>query len=207
MLTQLKTMLRRYTSTHSAVFLAVVVLLLVTLALNQEPPEHSPEYFSPLGGVVFSRPTKLAASPKCPNPFFADGKVDAPFDRSGQVCTPLTGPSASFLVSVCRDAKAPCNQFSVRIRRSDQTACAEAEQAGPRVKSAGLADVLRANGPDTFLLRTNGAQRWVTEKAVYEGSCTYRFDVTLHNGGTVWLELWWLYEVSPGQLEFGRVLC
>jgi hypothetical protein len=51
-------------------------------------------------------------------------------------------------------------------------------------------------GPDSFVLRTTGAQRWLAEDSVYEGQCTYRFDVSLSTGGAFWLELWHMYTVS-----------
>jgi len=36
---------------------------------------------------------------------------------------------------------------------------------------------------------------WGSEISVYEGNCTYRFDVSLNNGGPVWIELIWEYTV------------
>lgn len=207
---QLRTAYRRYSPAHSMIFCGALVLVLFTLILNRPSQAACAdgEDCSPLPSlekIAFWRPSsssKPAASSstkaQCPNPLFSVGQVDRPLDPATQTCTPVQSASTDFDVEVCRSSAAPaCNQFSVRITRVDGAACAAAEQAGPRVKSVGLDDVLRAQGPDSFLLRTNGAQRWVSEKAVYEGDCTYRFDISLNNGGAVWLELWWNYGVRP----------
>ncbi|KAJ9100474.1 hypothetical protein QFC21_003513 [Naganishia friedmannii] len=48
-------------------------------------------------------------------------------------------------------------------------------------------------GPDTFMLRVSGGQRWTSEFPRYLGNCSWRFDVSLSNAGDIWLELWHSY--------------
>ena len=112
-----------------------------------------------------------------------------------QTCVSIETANLDFIVDVC-PVSAVCNSFSVRIRRTNQAECERLEGLEIPVQNETRAEWLRwSKGPDSFLLRTTGAQRWASENSAYEGSCTSRFDISLSNGGQVWLELWWMYTV------------
>jgi hypothetical protein len=135
----------------------------------------------------------------CPDLSRPQIPVDQVIDNPSRSCFPVHSTNPDFRIEVC-PVTAACNSFSVFIERTDTTECERLENIDPPVASSERKEWLRnKKGPDSFFLRTNGAQRWVSEASVYEGSCRSRFDVTLGNGGSIWMELFWLYTVGiPG---------
>lgn len=109
----------------------------------------------------------------------------------------LQSLDARFNITLSRSIHQPCNVFAIDIQRTDVEACRLAES---RTDMSLDQDVLRyikeELGPDTFMLRISGGQRWTSEMPRYMGGCKWRFDVSLSNGGDMWLELWHSYEVS-----------
>ena len=130
----------------------------------------------------------------CPDPSQPIVPVDQPISAK-QTCVTMETTNTDFIVDVC-PVLAVCNSFSVRIRRTNQAECERLERLEIPIQDTTRAEWLRSDkGPDSFLLRTTGAQRWASENSAYEGSCTSRFDISLSNGGQVWLELWHMYTV------------
>lgn len=109
----------------------------------------------------------------------------------------LPSLDARFNVTLSRSIHQPCNVFAIDVQRTDEEACRLAES---RTDMSLDQDVLRyikeELGPDTFMLRISGGQRWTSEMPRYLGGCKWRFDISLSNGGDMWLELWHSYEVS-----------
>lgn len=140
----------------------------------------------------------------CPSPFRPILPVDRPLSHHKQTCRPvqsafLSQPGAddadAFNVEICA-AAAACNEFTVRITRASAERCAAVESAELPSEDDEVRAWFRSMGPDSFMLRTSGAQRWQSVRHRYEGKCTYSFDVSLSNGGDAWLEVWWGYTVS-----------
>lgn len=115
-----------------------------------------------------------------------------------QECRPVVINDTAWAVEIC-SAPRSCNQFTVRVSRTDQDLCRAVESGDLPTIDDDIREWMKVRGPDSFLLRTSGAQRWATSQHRYEGSCSYAFDVSLSNGGPVWLELWFGYEVSVKQ--------
>lgn len=138
-----------------------------------------------------------SACPNASNPILP---VDTPLNPSQQTCTKVNSGHNDFDVEIC-PVRSECNRFSVRITRTDMNACNAMEsrnllEDGVQSTEARATWLKEMQGPDSFVLRTTGAQRWLAEDSVYEGQCTYRFDVSLSTGGAFWLELWHMYTVS-----------
>jgi hypothetical protein len=90
-----------------------------------------------------------------------------------------------------------CNQFTVRIRRTSAKECREQERTPDPSEDPALTRWMREQrGPDAFYIKTDGAERYASESAMYEGQCTYSFDVRLKNPGDTYMSIWWTYEVS-----------
>lgn len=113
-----------------------------------------------------------------------------------------------FNITLSRAIHQPCNVFAVDIRRNDEEACRQAESRSAMSLDQ---DVLRyikdELGPDTFMLRISGGQRWTSEMPQYLGGCHWRFDVSLSNGGDTWLELWHSYTVSSSCCDTRAYSC
>jgi hypothetical protein len=138
----------------------------------------------------------LIGRSSCPHILTPHGTVDQAIEQRSRACFPISSADARFRIEIC-PVVATCNSFSVIIQRTDSDECERLQQIEPPVSSPESKQWLRERkGPDSYFLRTNGAQRWVSELSVYEGECRSRFDVTLTNGGPVWLELFWLYTVG-----------
>ena len=160
-----------------------------------------------LPAAVFMRTDQkisyLLGYPPCPDPSHPILPVDQTISGRHEACVSVQTAIQDFTVEVC-PVSAVCNSFSVKIHRVNQTECERLEALDIPIQNGTRAEWLRwQSGPDSFLLRTSGAQRWASENSVYEGACNSRFDVSLSNGGQVWLELWWIYTVS--RLTFGSV--
>jgi hypothetical protein len=141
-------------------------------------------------------PSTWDTSSSCPDPYHDDLlPIDRELHSGSQTCYPASSATPAFDVEICASGRT-CNAFSVRIRRTDQQECRRMEEMPVPASTEERQDWLRKErGPDSFMLRTSGAQRWGSEISVYEGNCTYRFDVSLNNGGSVWIELVWEYTV------------
>lgn len=118
----------------------------------------------------------------------------------------LESQDPRFNITLLRSFHRPCNIFAIDIQRTDPEACRIAES---RTNMTTNSDVLRylqeELGPDTFMLRISGGQRWTSEAPRYQGNCQWRFDVNLSNGGDMWLELWHSYEVSSSLVSIGQL--
>ncbi|WVR09701.1 hypothetical protein IAU60_006777 [Kwoniella sp. DSM 27419] len=175
------------------IYCQILALLLLSVWVHFAWPrvEHVP---SSASMTLHEKTSYILGSVTCPTPDRPHVPVDKPIASSYvQSCTAVPSLDPAFRVEVC-PVKTTCNSFSVRITRTDPVECARLEGMEAPVDDEKLAAWLYdSKGPDSFFLRTDGAQRWVSEMSVYEGACTSRFDVTLSNGGPVWLELWWSY--------------
>lgn len=140
---------------------------------------------------------------RCPNPFEAQ---DLPVDEAiSDVDTwlsehrQLESQDPGFRITLSRPINRPCNVFAIDISRhnNQEDYCKSMET---RSNMSHHPDVLRyikdELGPDTFMLRISGGQRWTSEFPTYLGNCSWRFNVSLSNGGDIWLELWHSYTVS-----------
>ena len=129
-----------------------------------------------------------------------------PLNRSAQKCHPVPSKVPSFALDVCY-TEGICNQFTVRIRRTDTKECSEQEQTPDPSEDPELTKWMREQrGPDAFYMQTDGAERYASEYATYEGHCTYSFDVRLKNPGDVYVSIWRTYEVGlpfTGPLNVG----
>lgn len=136
----------------------------------------------------------------CPNPFDAVRlPVDEPlkdvdfwYSERGA----LASLDPRFNITLARSLKQPCNVFAIDIQRTDEERCRLAESRTEMSLDPEVMRYLKEElGPDTFMLRISGGQRWASEAPRYLGDCKWRFDVSLSNGGDMWLELWHSYEV------------
>lgn len=143
----------------------------------------------------FNKLEYLVGRPPCPDASRPQAPVNQVIaDRSG-TCISALSADPSFLIEIC-PVGTTCNSFSVLVQRTNTAECDRLQSLKIPASDSSKEQWLRQEkGPDSFLLRTNGAQRWVSELSVYEGQCRSRFDVTLANGGPIWLELFWLYTV------------
>ena len=132
----------------------------------------------------------------CPSPTTRD-RFAYRHPRRLTTCQAVPTNLTQFSSEICYDPNR-CNTFTVRFRRTDATACEAMESAPVQISTDSSFEqfVRRERGPDSFLIRTDGAERWASEWSVYEGDCTYSFDVQLSNGGQFYLESWWSYQVS-----------
>jgi hypothetical protein len=109
----------------------------------------------------------------------------------------LVSQHPSFSITLLQPFHRPCNVFAIDIQRTDPQACRIAESRTNMTTNPDVSRYLQEElGPDTFMLRISGGQRWTSELPRYLGHCRWRFDVSLSNGGDMWLELWHTYEVS-----------
>jgi len=119
-----------------------------------------------------------------------------PLDRSAQTCHPVPSKIPLFELEVCY-TEGTCNQFTVRIRRTSAKECNEQEQTPDPSEDPALTRWMRERrGPDAFYIKTDGAERYASESATYEGQCTYSFDVRLKNPGDTYVSIWWTFEVG-----------
>jgi len=138
----------------------------------------------------------LIGRPLCPDATKPQGSVNQIIADRPRNCFVAHSADPSFQIEIC-PVPTTCNSFSVIVQRTDTAECDRLQSLKVLATDPGTEQWLREEkGPDSFLLRTNGAQRWVSELSLYEGECRHRFDVTLANGGPIWLELFWLYTVS-----------
>ena len=185
----------------------IVIIVLGTLYLPSFPShseEEGLEVLQPPENKTLSgkaeKAVELALSDargrhRCPVP--RSSKTRA-IDHGKQACVPLGPRSESFAVSLCYERDA-YDAFTVRVRRLDQRACARIEERGPQVDDEEVRKLVRTTrGPDTFWLRVDGAERISTQRSVYEGGCSYRFDVPVRNAGDLYVELFHAWEVRTG---------
>ncbi|KAJ7583977.1 hypothetical protein C8J56DRAFT_196072 [Mycena floridula] len=112
-------------------------------------------------------------------------------DHSDQKCTSLPSRLDQFEAQICI-APRTCNQFTLRIRRVDQAECLAAESLADPSFLPDLSHWMRTQrGPDSFYVRTDGAERYATVYGTYEGSCSYTYDLRLKNPGEILLQTWW----------------
>lgn len=145
--------------------------------------------------------TLASAVAVCPDPFDSlrlpvdEPLKDVDFWYSDR--RPLESLDPRFNITLSKSIYQLCNVFAVDIQRTDEESCRLAES---RTDMSLDPDVMRyikdELGPDTFMLRISGGQRWTSEMPRYMGNCKWRFDVSLSNGGDMWMELWHSYEVS-----------
>lgn len=168
--------------TRTSLNLSVLVLLLIITAFALHTPYLSLHYYaSPL----------LSACPSIYN----IGRP--PLDRSAQRCYPVQAKIPLFELEICYTEGA-CNQFTMRISRTSAKECSEQEQTPDPSDDPALTKWVREQrGPDAFYIKTDGAERYASEFATYEGQCTYSFDVRLKNPGDIYVSIWWTYEVGP----------
>ncbi|OCF31587.1 hypothetical protein I316_06786 [Kwoniella heveanensis BCC8398] len=174
------------------IYCQVLALVLLGVWIHFEWPrsEHVPSSSS-MG--IHEKTSYLLGRSVCPSPARPHFPVDQPIGGYAQKCSKAPTVNPDFEVEIC-PVKTTCNSFSVRIRRTKSAECERLEGLDVPVDDEDLGKFLKEHrGPDSFFLRTSGAQRWVSELSDYEGDCSYRFDVTLSNGGPVWLELYWFY--------------
>jgi hypothetical protein len=170
-----------------AVSLVAIFVCLFTLAWINEGHRHA----SNLANVITT----------CPDPARAlKLPVDKPLQDIDSWHTQrrhLVSQDPRFNITLLRPLHRPCNVFAIDIHRTDAEECRKAESRTNMTTDAGILRYLKEElGPDTFMLRVSGGQRWTSEAARYRGDCRWRFDVTLSNGGDMWLELWHTYTVS-----------
>ncbi|TRM65032.1 hypothetical protein BD626DRAFT_490686 [Schizophyllum amplum] len=148
----------------------------------------------------FSRDFLRLSSPPitpavCPSPHLLERDIIA-HDR--QSCQALDSVLPDFDAELCRDLEAP-SAFTFRVWRRDEAACAAAEDGSEPSEDPSLSEWIRRNrGPDSFILTTDGAERIDTQWSTYEGNCSYRFDVELHNVGDIYVRSWLAYERYEG---------
>ncbi|KAJ7583783.1 hypothetical protein C8J56DRAFT_1054311 [Mycena floridula] len=112
-------------------------------------------------------------------------------DHSNQRCTTLKSLLDQFEAQICI-APRTCNQFTLRIRRVDQAECLSAESVADPSFLPDLSHWMRTQrGPDSFYVRTDGAERYATVYGTYEGSCSYTYNLRLKNPGEIILQTWW----------------
>lgn len=165
---------------------SVVVFFLLSLALL-------PREYHDIASIQ-------SGTSRCPDPFTAQelpinkaiSDVDTWFSEHQQ----LDSQDSDFRISLSRSITQPCNVFAIDVLRLNQEYCKSMET---RSNMSHDPEVLRyikdELGPDTFMLRVSGGQRWTSEFPRYLGNCSWRFDVSLSNGGDIWLELWHSYTV------------
>jgi hypothetical protein len=167
--------------------LSCLVLGLLSVLVYLEP-----DTWSWHARVLQQKTTSFFSRTVCPDPFLPTLPVNGQLGDVRTTCQPVSSSDSKFHVEIC-PVNLACNSFSVRISECDRLESMEP----PTNEGADTTGWMKyQQGPDSFMLRTSGAQRWVDESSVYEGSCSSRFDVSLSNGGAVWLELWFRFTVS-----------
>jgi hypothetical protein len=163
--------------------LALLIVIAVFSLCTPSPSFHYPSPPSTFG----------SSSSVCPS-VYDTGRP--PLDRSAQTCHPVPSKIPLFELEVCY-TEGTCNQFTVRIRRTSAKECREQERTPDPSKNPALTRWMRKQrGPDAFYIKTDGADRYASESAMYEGRCTYSFDVRLKNPGDTYVSIWWTFEVG-----------
>ena len=82
-------------------------------------------------------------------------------------------------------AHSACNQFRVKIQRTDQSVCHKAKDQKVSDDRATQEYIRTRLGPDTFQLRVDGAERLVVDTPSHFDSseCTYEYDFRLSTPG------------------------
>ncbi|KAL1746919.1 hypothetical protein HDZ31DRAFT_33166 [Schizophyllum fasciatum] len=171
----------------SAVLLATVVLVFL---LHPRSGDVSRDL---LNSWLTSPPPAL-----CPSPHVLERDA---IEHERQLCHSLPAILEEFQAELCYEPALP-SAFTFRIRRGDSSTCEIAEASTDPSEEPSLSDWIRQNrGPDSFILTTDGAERIDTQWSTYEGNCSYRFDVQLHNAGDVYIRSWLAYERYEGFSE------
>ena len=127
----------------------------------------------------------------CPSPHAALPLIT----HSQQRCVSVPSAMPEFELQLCQAFNA-CNAFTFRAKRLDPADCNRALAGQDPSEDKELNEWIKEKrGPDGFLLRTDGAERVVSEWSVHEGNCSYRFDIRLNSPGQVFVETWLTYEV------------
>lgn len=173
-------------------FYVLAILLITTFSLRTSFPTF--HYY----------PSSLSFS--CPSVY---DKGRPPLDRAAQKCHPVPSKVPSFELEICY-TEGTCNQFTLRISRTSAEECIEQEETPDPSEDPELTRWMREQrGPDAFYMKTDGAERYASEYATYEGQCKYSFDVRLKNPGDAYVSIWRTYEVSllfAGTLN-GELIC
>ncbi|KIO33629.1 hypothetical protein M407DRAFT_231788 [Tulasnella calospora MUT 4182] len=169
--------------TGITISLLIVIIALFLLYSNTKLPAHFHLHDAVLGAL----PPTLHS---CPSPYDV-GRP--PVTHDGQSCEHIPSNNDAFDMELCHQTYT-CNEFTFRIRRTNLTACM-ASEGGPNPSlDPELSKWIRdTRGPDAFLVRTDGAERYATISDTYEGNCSYAFDIRLKNPGTVYLQVWWTF--------------
>lgn len=167
-----------------------VVLCFVTV-LSMRPSNPAPSKLQQLSAYLFS-PTSVAPLQYCPSPH--ETRPPA-IDHSQQTCQPLPSTDPEFALELCHDTRI-CNSFTFKVRRADEEACRTAEaHEDPSLEPRLNSWIRKTRGPEAFLIRTDGAQRYASTWSDYHGNCSYSFDVQLKNAGHVFLQAWHTFSV------------
>lgn len=177
------------TRRSSFVFAIALTFLIALLLVSLHPSVTPYTQLKPIQDY-FSRPPPPLAT--CPS---AHDKGRTPLVHETQTCYPVPSNHHSFALEVCYTPDS-CNQFTARIARTSHLECQEAEDTPDPSEDAALTRWMREErGPDTFYLRTDGAERYASVYSTYNGQCSYSFDVRLKNPGDTYLQIWWTEEV------------
>ncbi|KAL8279632.1 hypothetical protein RQP46_007945 [Phenoliferia psychrophenolica] len=100
-------------------------------------------------------------------------------------------------------SQSACNQFRVKITRTDKSICHQARNQRVSDDPAIQKHITENLGPDTFQLRVDGAERLVVDVPERYDShdCSYDFDFRLSTPGTVWFFAKRLYKEYDGFYE------
>ncbi|KAI5834331.1 hypothetical protein K523DRAFT_412494 [Schizophyllum commune Tattone D] len=179
----------------------VVVIVFGTLYFTTLHSHSGDEAFSSAGLLEKAQNavgSALARRHHCPVPRSSQTRA---IDHTKQTCVPLDSPSTVFAVSFCYERDA-YDAFTMRVRRLNQEECARVEEQGPQADREDVREFVQTErGPDTFWLRVDGAERTSTQRSVYEGGCSYRFDVPVRNAGDLYVELFHAWEEYLGFIE------
>jgi hypothetical protein len=189
----MRSLVQRHLSTRQLfVLVPVCVLLLFTGSLVHPSTTTFFQPDSRTSTVLISSESVVTAS-SCPSP---DSPKRPQSEHTGN-CRPLPSSDPAFAIELCEDY-GECNSFSVRVRRTSAESCSHAESTADELIGGepSLRSWMKAErGPDAFWLRTDGAERYSDGWSVYEGDCSYRFDVALQNPGETIIQLWHMHEV------------
>lgn len=95
-------------------------------------------------------------------------------------------------------APAACNQFRVKVTRTDPSICSLARDGRVSASPAEQEYITKIVGPDTFSIRVEGAERFAmsTPTRYSREECSYEYDVRLNTPGTVWLIGFRMFQVG-----------
>ncbi|KAE9411328.1 hypothetical protein BT96DRAFT_911943 [Gymnopus androsaceus JB14] len=114
-----------------------------------------------------------------------------PLDHEEQKCTQLQSRIPEFDAEICI-APGTCNEFTIHIWRVDQTECYNSEAVPDPSFIPEISQWMRTQrGPDSFYVRTDGAERYSNVLGKYEGNCSYVYDIRVKNPGDILLQTWW----------------